>query len=130
MTEFTTILFVLIGLIIGFVVGRSTSRAGDAAKLHKALSKTRKELDQYKKDVTEHFRSTAGLLNQFDEQYQRLQQQLAEQNQKLTGYEFDAFRAEAAEAQTTQEPEAENQPLDYSGEPSGLLSDRSKDESR
>ena len=45
MTEFTMILFVLIGLIVGFVAGRATSRAGDAAKLHKELTKTRKEFE-------------------------------------------------------------------------------------
>lgn len=127
MTEFTTILFVLIALVIGFVAGRSTSRAGDAAKLHKALNKTRKELDQYKKEVTEHFRSTAGMMHQLDDQYQRLQQHLAEQNQKLTGHEFDAFKAEAAQ-KARHDDEPESQPLDYSGEPSGLLSDRSKQE--
>ena len=54
-TEFTMILFVLVGLIIGFVAGRSTSRAGDAAKLHKELTKTRKEFEQYKRDVQDHF---------------------------------------------------------------------------
>ena len=47
MTEFTTILFVLIGVIIGFVAGRATSRAGDANKLHAELTRARKELTHY-----------------------------------------------------------------------------------
>ena len=83
-TEFTMILFVLVGLIIGFVAGRSTSRAGDAAKLHKELTKTRKEFEQYKRDVQDHFIGFSGLMEQLDAQYQRLSQHMTEQSEKLT----------------------------------------------
>lgn len=125
MTEFTMILFVLIALIVGFVAGRFTSRGSDAAKLQSAFNKARKELEQYKRDVSDHFSSTAALMEQLDEHYQRLYQHMAEQNQKLSG-ESAVFKAEPDESEAQKEYEPETQPLDYSGEPSGLLKDQQK----
>ncbi len=126
-TEFTMILFVLIGLIIGFVAGRSTSRAGDAAKLHKELTKTRKEFEQYKRDVQDHFISFNSLMEQLDVHYQRMSQHMAEQSEKLTDsktlYSFQPDVPADEKEITESTSEAIHQPKDYSGEPSGLLSD-------
>lgn len=128
MTEFTTILFVLIGVIVGFVAGRSTSRAGDATKLHNELTRSRKELAQYKREMSDHFTSTAVMLEQLDEQYQRLSNHFAEQSQKLLPQQDASIFKGSHEppAETTQEAPIETQPLDYSGERSGLLSDKNK----
>jgi len=128
MTEFTTILFVLIGVIIGFVAGRATSRAGDATKLHNELTKARKELTQYKREMGDHFTSTAVMFEQLDEHYQRLSQHFAEQSEKLVPHASPLFRndTKADDAETTTESAPESQPLDYSGERSGLLTDRTK----
>ncbi len=127
MTEFTTILFVLIGVILGFVAGRATSRAGDASTLHKELTKNRKELELYKREMADHFASTAVMMEQFDEQYQRLFQYMSEQNQKLAPQQ-NAFRTESADSNPMGSVEAvpETQPLDYSGVRSGLLNDQNK----
>ncbi|MFB0975609.1 MAG: YhcB family protein [Tolumonas sp.] len=126
-TEFTMILFVLIGLIIGFVAGRSTSRAGDAAKLHKELTKTRKEFEQYKRDVQDHFIGFSSLMEQLDAQYQRLSQHMTEQSEKLTNSQtiYSIQPDVPAEEKESVAPanEGVHQPKDYSGEPSGLLSD-------
>ena len=126
MTEFTMILFVLIGLIVGFVAGRATSRAGDAAKLHKELTKTRKEFEQYKRDVQDHFVGFSSLMEQLDTQYQRMSQHMAEHSEKLTSSSVYNFQpdvpAEEKEPITTAK-DGVQQPLDYSGEPSGLLND-------
>ena len=130
-TEFTMILFVLIGLIIGFVAGRSTSRAGDAAKLQKELTKTRKELDQYKRDVQDHFTNFTNLMDQLNHQYQRMSQQLAEQGEKLVGTHTDyPVQPDVPVEENEQETPVKttesgvHQPLDYSGQPSGLLNDK------
>lgn len=130
-TEFTMILFVLIGLIIGFVAGRSTSRAGDAAKLQKELTKTRKELDQYKRDVQDHFTNFTNLMDQLNHQYQRMSQQLAEQSEKLVGTHTDyPVQPDVPVEENEQETPVKttesgvHQPLDYSGQPSGLLNDK------
>ncbi len=130
-TEFTMILFVLIGLIIGFVAGRSTSRAGDAAKLQKELTKTRKEFDQYKRDVQDHFTNFTNLMDQLNHQYQRMSQQLSEQGEKLVGTHADYpvqpdVPVEETEHETVTKPadSGVHQPLDYSGQPSGLLNDK------
>ncbi len=127
MTEFTTILFVLIGVILGFVAGRATSRAGDAAKLHKELTKNRKELELYKREMADHFASTSVMMEQFDEQYQRLFQHMSDQSQKLAPQQ-SAFRTEPTDSNLMNSVEAvpETQPLDYSGERSGLLNDQNK----
>lgn len=127
MTEFTTILFVLIGLIIGFVAGRATSRGSDVAKLQSELNKTSKELAQYKREMNDHFNSTAAIMEQLDEQYQRLYTHMSEQSQRLLPN--SPFRAEAKDELSevpAVEPVPESQPLDYSGERSGLLADRNK----
>ena len=129
MTEFATILFVLIGVIIGFVAGRATSRAGDANKLHNELTRTRKELTHYKREMTDHFSSTASLLEQLDEQYQRLSQHMVEQSQKLIPAENNPFQTETtehADGDVELTPITNTQPLDYSGQPSGLLSDKNR----
>jgi len=127
MTEFTAIVSVLIGLVIGFVAGRSTSRAEDVAKLHKELNAKRKELDTLKRDMTDHFSSTAVIMEQLDAQYQRLSQHMTEQSEKLTNSQtiYSIQPDVPAEEKEPAAPATEgvHQPKDYSGEPSGLLSD-------
>ena len=83
MTEFTMILFVLIGLIVGFVAGRATSRPVMPPN-YKELTKTRKEFEQYKRDVQDHFVGFSSLMEQLDTQYQRMSQHMAEHSEKLT----------------------------------------------
>lgn len=127
MTEFTAIVSVLIGLVIGFVAGRATSRGEDASKLHKELNAKRKELETIKRDMTDHFSSTAIIMEQLDEQYQRLYQHMSEQSQKLTPQPV-LFRQENGDTlpQVDVDPIPESQPLDYSGTASGLLSDQKR----
>ena len=127
MTEFTTVLFVLIGVIVGFVAGRATSRAGDAKKLHNELTKARRDLSQYKREMGDHFTTSAGMLEQMDEQLQRLSQHMAEQSHKLLPAESNPFHPEAILQETPAEDVSHNtQPLDYSGQPSGLLSEKNR----
>jgi uncharacterized membrane-anchored protein YhcB (DUF1043 family) len=125
--EFTMILFVLIGLIVGFVAGRATSRAGDAAKLHKELTKTRKEFEQYKRDVQDHFSGFSNMMEQLDSQYQRMSQHMNEYGEKLTvinsTYNFQPDVPVDEQEPTAPTNNGMQQPLDYSGEPSGLLND-------
>lgn len=124
MNEFTLILSVLVALVAGFIIGRFTSRAGDAAKLQRAYTKSRKELEQIKLEVSDHFTGSAALLEQLDEQYQRLYQYMAEQNQKLCGENTSIKQPTVDRSPADTEYETDIQPLDYSGAPSGLLKDQ------
>ncbi len=127
MTEFTAIVSVLIGLVIGFVAGRSTSRAEDVAKLHKELNAKRKELDTLKRDMTDHFSSTAVIMEQLDEQYQRLYQHMSEQSQKLLPQHTPVLTENSEQAaQVESDTTPDSQPLDYSGVASGLLNDQKR----
>ena len=45
----------------------------------------RKEFDQYKRDVQDHFTNFTNLMDQLNHQYQRMSQQLSEQGEKLVG---------------------------------------------
>lgn len=130
-TEFTMILFVLIGLIIGFVAGRSTSRAGDAAKLQKELTKTKKETDQFKRDVQDHFATLNSMMESMKNQQQRLLKHIEEQQEKLLPdagiYHVPADVPSEDKDEDDATPVTASplqQPLDYSGQPSGLLNDK------
>jgi len=68
------------------------------------------------------------MFEQLDEHYQRLSQHFAEQSEKLVPHTSPLFRhdTKADDVENTVESAPESQPLDYSGERSGLLTDRTK----
>lgn len=83
MTEFTTILFVLIGVTSALSQG---ARLLELATQQIAITNSRaraRSLTQYKREMGDHFASAAVMLEQLDEHYQRLSNHFAEQSQKL-----------------------------------------------
>ncbi|MBV1787283.1 YhcB family protein [Marinobacterium sp. D7] len=72
---------VAIGLVIGYLLGRSNS--GRQQEMASELDAARAELNKYKDEVTEHFETTAELVNGLTEQYRRVHQHLASGAQTL-----------------------------------------------
>lgn len=70
-----------IGLVIGYLLGRMGRSNQDA--MRKELDDAHAELAQYKEQVTEHFETTADLVNGLTEQYRQVHQHLASGAQTL-----------------------------------------------
>jgi len=73
---------VAIGLVIGYLLGRGNS--GKQQEMAGELDAARSELNRYKEEVTEHFETTAELVNGLTEQYRRVHQHLASGAQSLS----------------------------------------------
>ncbi|GGB83482.1 hypothetical protein GCM10011352_06660 [Marinobacterium zhoushanense] len=76
---------VAIGLVIGYLLGRSNSSRQQ--EMASELDAARAELNKYKDEVTEHFETTAELVNGLTEQYRRVHQHLATGAQTLCSNE-------------------------------------------
>lgn len=72
---------VAIGLVLGYLLGRGGSN--QQQRMANELDAARSELDRYKEEVTEHFETTAELVNGLTEQYRRVHQHLASGAQTL-----------------------------------------------
>ncbi|MFC6669475.1 YhcB family protein [Marinobacterium aestuariivivens] len=72
-----------IGGLIGYLLGRSGSDAGERQTLQRQLDEAREELGGYKQEVTEHFEKTAELVNQLTQSYRDVHQHLAQGAQTL-----------------------------------------------
>lgn len=132
MSVINSLILIVIGLIFGIVIGRLLHRSQitDTSKLKAELKESRRELEQYRQQVSEHFENSAVLLNSFAEQYQKLYQHMAEQSEQLLDPQaiskplFDNpanAKLSAPEANKTGEPS--DPPKDYSGQSTGLLED-------
>ncbi|WP_432697971.1 YhcB family protein [Marinobacterium sp. YM272] len=72
---------VAIGLVIGYLLGRAGR--GNQEAMRKELDGAHAELARYKEQVTEHFETTADLVNGLTEQYRQVHQHLAAGAQTL-----------------------------------------------
>lgn len=70
-----------IGVLIGYLLARSSSVSQQALKEER--DRAQAELNSYKAQVTEHFETTAGLVNGLTEQYRKVHQHLADGAQTL-----------------------------------------------
>lgn len=66
-----------IGALIGFLLGRAGGGASKEQALVDELDSARTELEQYKRQVGEHFETTAELVNGLTQQYRKVHQHLA-----------------------------------------------------
>lgn len=73
----------VVGAIVGYLVGRSGSDAGQRQSLSRQLDDAREELATYKQQVTDHFEKTADLVNQLTNTYKDVHQHLASGAQSL-----------------------------------------------
>lgn len=81
------ILVAAIALIAGIIIGRMLSNSGANAahkrELEEELQQARKELADYKQDVSEHFSQTAELVNNLTNSYRDVHTHLASGSEKL-----------------------------------------------
>lgn len=101
-----------IGGLIGYLLGRSGSDAGERQTLQRQLDEAREELGGYKQEVTEHFEKTAELVNQLTQSYRDVHQHLAQGAQTLGASEAarlalkDVMQPRLEETQEASAPEA------------------------
>jgi uncharacterized protein len=97
-----------VGGLIGYLLGRSGSDAGQRQILSKQLDDTQAELATYKQDVTEHFEKTAELVNQLTNTYKDVHQHLASGAQSLCeGDTASLALKEDVQAKLSTTPDAE-----------------------
>lgn len=72
-----SIISLLIGAVIGFLMGRSGNTSNRQAELAEQLDSTTKELENYKEEVNEHFEKTAALVNNLTNSYKEVHEHLA-----------------------------------------------------
>jgi uncharacterized membrane-anchored protein YhcB (DUF1043 family) len=137
------IIILLVGAAIGFIASRFLSAsAQDNQKLSEKISTSEAALAQYKLDVAEHLDDSTKLLEKMNSTCQTAMKQMEKSTQLLqqaTPMEVDGmpfFSKETQEqlAQTVSlrhnreerksEIEITEAPLDYSGEASGLFTDK------
>ncbi|MDX7988578.1 DUF1043 family protein [Xenorhabdus sp. 12] len=122
--------YALIGLIIGFIVGALAVRFG-SSKLRQQnaqqaeLDKNRAELEEYRKELVNHFARSAELLDNMARDYRQLYQHMAKSSNELMpdmpvrdnpfNYRLNEPETETSKI-TTNEP-----PRDYSEGASGLF---------
>ena len=83
MDHFTVVVIIgastlLFGLVVGLLIGRSGSDRQQCESLKSQLSSATCELEEYKRNVSEHFSHTADLVNNLTESYQAVHQHLAQ----------------------------------------------------
>lgn len=82
-TVITSVLIALfVGCLIGFMVSRSRSGSSRNADIEKRLIEAEEALNNYQRDVTDHFARTTELVNSLNESYRDMHEHLA--NSALT----------------------------------------------
>ncbi|WP_432456022.1 YhcB family protein [Agarivorans sp. QJM3NY_29] len=129
MSAISSIIFLLIGVAIGFFLSRVASKpVVNDAKMKQEFENNKAELDSYKEQVQQHFSASAQLLEDMAKQYQGMYEHMASQSKALIGDEvaqpqlFADYQQKLA-LDDTVATETEAQPKDYSNEPSGLFTE-------
>lgn len=129
MNEMNNLIFLLIGAVLGFFISRLFSKPSTGAQsIQKNLEQSQAEFEAYRQQVSDHFTSSAELLEDLAKNYQDVYEHMARQSKTLLSEETEqpslfANFEEPKEAST--EPHG-IPPKDYSSEPSGLLNESTK----
>ena len=128
----------VIGVLLGFLFGRSGSNGSREVQLANELEKAQLELAKYRDEVNEHFSKTAELVNGLTTQYQKVHHHLAESAGQLVRDEklvaslqrsatMQIENQNSSASASPQEGSAIHIPLDYapkrSNDEPGTLSD-------
>lgn len=130
-----------IGLVIGAVAARLLSlKQFGQHKLQQELDESRKQLSQYRQDVSEHLETTNQLMSQLQDNYSRIARHVQQSKMQLVEQPINArdevnfFAADTTQhikqslhqlnERRRQHSQVEQQPKDYSGEASGLIKER------
>lgn len=130
-----------LGIIIGAVIARLISiKQFGQHKLQQELDDSRKQLSQYRQDVSDHLETTNQLMSQLQDNYARIARHVQQSKMQLVEQpvtardEVNYFAAETTaqikqslhqlNERRRQHSHVEQQPRDYSGEASGLIKER------
>ncbi len=117
----TAIIAGIAGWLGGWLLGRrSTDGQRKSLALQESLNASEQRLQDYKREVQEHFVQTADAITQMNESYQSLHQRLANGASALCGDMEDNPLLEKVSGRRADDPEADTQeqlplepPLDY-----------------
>jgi uncharacterized membrane-anchored protein YhcB (DUF1043 family) len=130
------------GAVIGAVLARIiTLRQLDQHKLKLELAESQAQLQQYRQDVSTHLETTNQLMTQLQDNYARIARHIADSRMQLVERPTESVKQDinylsgdtaAYIRQSLHQIDekrrvystAEQQPLDYSGEASGLIKER------
>ena len=110
-----------VGVLIGFLMGKSGSSETQRKTLEEELKGSRAEMDRYKTEVTSHFEQTASLVNELTEQYRKVHQHLATGAQNLcpdqaAGRSLQSSLQPKLEKSTTEPEQSDQNHLDQADE--------------
>ncbi|CAG9295607.1 Z-ring associated ZapG family protein [Celerinatantimonas diazotrophica] len=133
----TSLILVAAGVIIGVLISQIlTHNHKHESSLKKELEQNQAEFKAYRKQVNEHFQSSAQMLDELAQQYQKIYQHMAEQSTQLLDDQrqnFPMFDPDKkilypptqsqldAEIDETEESSPSAPPKDYTNERSGIL---------
>ncbi len=138
-------IWLLAGLVIGALAARFlTLKQLDKNKLKLELAESQAQLAQYRHDVSEHLETTNQLMTQLQDNYARIARHIADSRMQLVERPTESVRQDinylsgdtaAYIRQSLHQIDekrrvysnAEQQPLDYSGQASGLIKERRQD---
>ncbi|GDY26515.1 MULTISPECIES: YhcB family protein [unclassified Agarivorans] len=129
MSAISSMIFLLIGVAIGFFLSRMASKPAGTndASMKQELAQNKAELDSYKEQVQEHFSTSAQLLEDMAKQYQGIYEHMASQSKSLISDDvaqpqlFADYQEKLEVDDSVESNDA--QPKDYSNEPSGLFTE-------
>ncbi len=128
MSAISSMIFLLIGVAIGFFLSRMTAKpATNDANMKQELEQNKAELESYKEQVQAHFSKSAQLLEDMAKQYQGIYEHMASQSKSLISDDvaqpqlFADYQQQLELEEETDSSDA--QPKDYSNQPSGLFTE-------
>lgn len=139
----TSLIWLVVGLVVGAVLTRLISlKQFSQSKLQLELDESRKQLAQYRQDVSVHLETTNQLMTQLQDNYARIARHVQQSKMQLVENpvtptdEINFFAADTTQEikqslhhiheRRRQPTFVEQQPRDYSGEASGLIKEKSK----
>lgn len=137
----TSLIWLIVGLVVGAVVSRIISlKQFSQSKLQLELDESRKQLTQYRQDVSVHLETTNQLMTQLQDNYARIARHVQQSKMQLVenpvapSDEINFFAADTTkeikqslhqiDERRRQHTFVEQQPRDYSGEASGLIKEK------
>ena len=122
-----SLIFLVIGIVIGFFASRIKSNSTPESDLEDELERSRQELGCYQDQVFEHFNQTAELLNGMANNYQELHHHMVSQSRQLLGESAESISTfpELPRGRDDDDSITMPPPKDYAQESSGILTGRS-----
>ena len=137
----TSLVWLVVGIIVGGVTTRLISiRQFGQSKLQQELDESKKQLSQYRQDVSEHLDTTHQLMSQLQDNYAKIARHVQQSKMQLVEQpvnprdEINFFSADThrqikqslhqLDERRRQHSVTEQQPRDYSGEASGLIKEK------